>query len=69
VLRALKDTRIYGGATGVYLSHPSVGGLCWHRRITDLRSGKYDGVSYRIDPVPIPGKRLKRYLLRKERAR
>jgi len=58
VLSALIDAHVYG-LTAVQLAHPSIGGLDFRKRISELRlEGKYPILS-----LPIEGKPYHRYIL------
>jgi hypothetical protein len=58
VLAALIDAHVYG-LTAVQLAHPSIGGLDFRKRISELRlEGKYPILS-----LPIEGKPYHRYIL------
>jgi hypothetical protein len=58
VLAALIDAHVYG-LTAVQLAHPSIGGLDFRKRISEL---KLEG-GYPILSIPIKGKSYHRYIL------
>ena len=60
VLAALIDAHVYG-LTAVQLAHPSIGGIDFRKRCSELRK---DG--YWIITVSIPGKPYSRYILQGE---
>jgi hypothetical protein len=61
VLSALIDAHVYG-LTAVQLAHPSIGGLDFRKRISEL---KLEG-GYPILSIPIKGKSYHRYILQGE---
>jgi hypothetical protein len=57
VLAALVDAHVYG-LTAVQLAHPTIGGIDFRARLTELRK---DG--YALLSLPIPKKSYHRYVL------
>jgi hypothetical protein len=57
VLAALVDAHVYG-LTAVQLAHPTIGGIDFRKRCSELRKG-----GYHILSLPIEGKPYHRYIL------